>query len=427
MSAAEVDVLATAAASPDAEGSKSALETWCDALQANPTDPAALDFLALAFKRGGDAAWVEAIGFIARGPGPKTDRAAALRAIERHAPARARIWNQFSAAFEQTGDIEHALAALDRTVELGSASVNSHERRDRLVQAGRPSPASGPKILVIGNCQALGVATCLRRLCPTSTVMGELWADYQAPEIADRFLETIAGYDLVISQSFGRPPQAFSRDMVAERASRFVGLPRLFFTGYHPDLIRTLNPTSGPASPFRAWHSAIIAACSRLRLPPDRTRELFNAYIYGVLGYFDGFDTAEQLQIAEGERAGLDLRPLLEQWKAGGAFVHLPDHPKIGALHSMARAICEREAIDIDAEADAPHDIQAERAVWPVYPEIARRRGAEGSLEFIPHHPSDLQTLDQVIRQFYGFYAQTGGPTDPRVAQTADILRREIA
>ena len=427
MSAAEVEAPATATASPAAEGSRSALETWCAALLANPADPAALDFLALAFKRGGDAAWVEAIGFIARGPGPDADRAAALRAIERHAPARARVWNQFSSAFEQTGDIQHALAALDRTVELGSASVNSHERRDRLVQAGRISPGSGPKILVIGNCQALGVATCLRRLCPTSTVMGELWADHQAPAAADRFLDTIAGYDLVISQAFGRPPQAFSRDMVAERASRFVSLPRLFFTGYHPDLVRTLNPTSGPASPFRAWHSAIIAACCRLRLPPDRTRELFNAYIYGVLGYFDAFDRAEQMQIAEGERAGFDLRPLLAQWKASGAFVHLPDHPKIGALHSMARAICQREAMDIDVDAEAPHDVQAERAVWPVYPEIARRMGFAGSLEFIPHHPSELQTLDQVIRQFYEFYAQTGAVTDPRVEQTAEVLRREIA
>ena len=278
---------------------------------------------------------------------------------------------------------------------------------------------------MIGNCQALGLAICLRQICPTADVVGELWAAHDQPEAAERLLGSLDGYDLVVSHVFGKATQAFRSDQLAARARRFVSMPRIMFTGYHPDLVRDFNKDTAAKAIFGANYSALIASAFHLGAPRARVADLFNAYVYGVLGYFDAFATAWQLQIAEGQRVGFDLAALAEEWKQGGAFVHVPDHPKIRVLHSLARAICVREGLDVRPDAELPDDALQHYMVWPVYPEIARRLGIDGSLRFTPQNPSTPIGLDQVIAHFYDLYSETGAPSDKRVADAVETLKRE--
>jgi hypothetical protein len=372
--------------------------------------------------------WCEALGLIAKHRARTGARAARrrLRLAAAHAPEHPRVWGRLASAFLKLGDLDDAIAASERRRDLGEETLNTQEWRDRLVHHPRRDPArKGPRVLVIGNCQALGLALCLRRACPTAQVVGEQWAAHQDEAAAGRLLEALDGYDLVLSQPFGRAGGALSSERLAERGRRLLPIPRILFGGFHPDLVAQPNATAPPGTIFRGWYSALIAAAFRLGAPPERAAELFNAYVYGVLGYFDAFAAAEQLQLAEGRRLGFDLEPLLPQWKASGVFVHVPSHPTTGVLQSMARAVCAREGLAVRPDAPAPHDVQAERMVWPVYPEIARRLGVEGSLRFTPHAPNTPIGLKETIAHFYGLYARAGAPEDPKVLETAQALRRE--
>ena len=349
-----------------------------------------------------------------------------LRSLAAAIPASAKLWAQLAEQFEAEGRRDQAIVAWDLLREGGGNNINTQERRDRLwfarVKAARAR--SGPRILVIGNCQALGISQSIRRLCEGADVTGQLWATYQQPGGSERLFASLELYDLVVSQFFGKPSHAVRSEQLAARSRGFVHVPRVYFAGYHPDLLRRPNIEGQGRLPIRGWHSVIVAAAHRMGLPRRRVTNLFNAYVYGVLGYFEEFGKARRLQLLEGESVGFDLSVLLEQWIRSGPFVHVPDHPTAATLHSLAREVCNRAGVPVRADAEPGEDVQSERDVWPVYPEIARRLATTGSLTFRAHQPPDLD-LTQIVDRYYAIYDDMGTPEHARVTDAVDVLRRE--
>src|SRR5215470_15972573 len=73
-----------------------------------------------------------------------------------------------------------------------------------------------------------------------------------------------------------------------------------------------------------------------------------------------------------------------EDASAGGCFCYSVNHPKIGVLDSFAETLVRRAGLEpvSAARRRAPMDPLAALGNWPVYPEIARHLGIDGSYEF---------------------------------------------
>lgn len=341
-----------------------------------------------------------------------------LRALVDQSPQTARLWMSLGLALEKAGETDEAIAAFDRVTALSPDILAAHEHRDRLVHAAQRGPAS-LKIMVFGNCQALGVAQSLRRLLPDADVVGIVAPFRWSPDMIVE-AERLATYDVVIGQRYNVPDHPFGQKRMADLGERFVAFPRFLFSGFHPDAMKA--PDLDRMKPFKTVHSRLIASAYVKGVPRDRVADLFNAYVYGVLGYFDEFEKAERFLLQSSP--DLDLSGVLADWKTQ-VFAHIPNHPTIEVLHSIARLVCEKVGLPT-IPAEPPPDPQALRVVWPVYPEIGRRLGVEGSLSFRPggHHPP--LDLEQTIARHYQHYANGSSILDsPPVVETAAILARE--
>ena len=379
-------------AAADADGARAALQR-ADALE--PLSGKQLALLVRACAETGD---LEALsGLSARHPEEPTVLAALARALVRH------------------GRMRDAVIAFDRVIGLNPQDITALEDRDRAAHSlGRRTP---PKltIAVHGNCQAIGMAQALRRLRPDAEVVSYVTSP-KRPAEAMKVAEALEAADLVITQ----PTPGADHPLRTVAQARRVEFPRIAFTGFHPDLFHSPdNPLMG------IYHSRIVAGAFLLGVPRARALDLFNAYVYGVLGYFEEYAVAEQILIRHS--SGLDMGALLPRWR-GQPFVHVPHHPTITVLQDIAAAACSRAGLEVIADAELAPDGQAWRAGWPVYPEIARRLGLDGGdLVFRPGGRRPGVALDELVDGLYAFYGE--GPCEaleqPEAVRTADILRRE--
>ena len=108
------------------------------------------------------------------------------------------------------------------------------------------------------------------------------------------------------------------------------------------------------------------------------TVALYNRLVFSRLGYFAAFGEQAALLTERWAREGIDARPLLARWAAGGCFAYSMNHPKVIVLLDIARIACRRMGVapgnpDVDP-ADLP-DRLARGSMHPVYPDIAAALG----------------------------------------------------
>ncbi len=294
----------------------------------------------------------------------------------------------------------------------------------RVVSGGRARFHTRPKLLVIGNCQAYGVARSLRRACPDLEVRTIGLAEMMGDEAGATLFGRHADAEWIATQPLNDSWGALATETLAAQGKTVVRFPRVSFRGLHPDLLGPNAPLY--SLPVRGNRSAIIAAAYALGLPEPRTAELFNAYIYGVLGYFDVYPKARAHLIGEAGKCGMDIAPALEDWLAQGPFMHVPVHPKPIALDWLARQIADRLGVAMVRTDPEPCDLMAPLGSWPVYPEIARRLGLQGSMTFHPGALKPMMGLRELIAHSYRDYARF--PRErvlERMAPVVETLRRE--
>jgi hypothetical protein len=249
-----------------------------------------------------------------------------------------------------------------------------------------------PRIVVVGNCQAESIAACLRVLIPGYEVRYLSWSQAGTTVEPDDPAAAIRSADILARQMIPKTgPDWF--DALRERADAVV-LPRIAFTGLHPDWIGMHG--TGLQSALGANYSILAIAAFRLCVPSRRVADLFNAYTYARLGYFDEF----HLGAAHMRLQKADITVDFDAWKGKGAFLHLPNHPTIEMIWSIAQQVCRRAGLAPIA-AEPPPDPLLIYARWPVYPEIARRLGFEGSLQFRPPASEHTLDLEQMIHETF--------------------------
>ena len=245
------------------------------------------------------------------------------------------------------------------------------------------------KIGVLGNCQAHGVAQCIRLLAPQVEVVSHSvsLADGDNAEVIEALAAEMAACDLALIQTLEEVQPRLTGlfgtalEKMGTRARRW---PPIIFRGFHPDCVyvmrdgRVMDGIVGP------YHSALLCAAWAEGLPPERAARLFNVFAYAALGYFQAFDEAVALLSDQAQRHGFDLSDFLEAPAA--PFMHTINHPRVEILQSVAAQALDLAGIPRAATALLPQDDLAQGPVWPAYPELARRGGwAPAPASWDPH------------------------------------------
>ncbi len=359
------------------------------------------------------------------------------RILAKSDPENLQHWSRLARLLTQTDQIDFAIKAWSRVAALSPKSQEAEDRlaQLRLVRRRKASAVgattTGPRIAVLGNCQAFGIGCCLRALAPDAEVRTIEWVDISGPEHAERLAVELSGYDIVVShrvKTGGLP--SLQTSLLETRVKTLALIPSIHFTGFHPDILwqpraqwRALRLRTG------SYHSALVMACFSLGLDQARVPDLFNAYVYASLGYFEEYAKAAQHHIAVGKIAGLDLADLFSSGGLARPFVHVPNHPNIQLLFAMTQRLCARLGVATRAGATSPPDPHADNVVWPTYPEIARRLGFEGSLAF--RGRADLGarrnlSLEDLVAESYRLYGALPAEAFaiPRLTEVCNTLRR---
>lgn len=231
------------------------------------------------------------------------------------------------------------------------------------------------RIGVLGNCQAAGLAACLQALSPTIDILLRPAAeiDVNDSKSVSATAAELAACDRVLVQrmSEARPVVAALIQTVVDAAgSRAQLWPLMTFNGLHPDCVYVQRGGAPIDGAIRPYHSALACAAWLEGLTPARALALFNAFTYAALGYFDAFDAAAVVLRDRAEPLGFDLDGLI---RPPSVFMHTVNHPAIAALMVVAAQALDRLGLPRLHRAEPPPDTLAEAAIWPVYPEIARR------------------------------------------------------
>lgn len=253
-------------------------------------------------------------------------------------------------------------------------------------------------IELIGNCQTAGVADGLLLMFPECQVRRLLPRE----DIGTR-----GDVDLfVVQKQFERLP-AF--EMFPD--IRKVVIPSIVFSGYHPDQTFVYHNKEMIGGPLHHYQSAIAFGAWRLGIPSGRAKLLFNDKVYSALGYF-GFDQ-HQAELEEYLRSVDYPSEMASEWKAAETFMHASNHPRLRVLADVASEVLKKVGVKPVVERAEQYlaDGLKMSAIWPVYPEIARRLGVDGSYNFKPRQsdyrgrPAPILDLPTYIEMCYATYA----------------------
>jgi hypothetical protein len=302
--------------------------------------------------------------------------------------------------------------------------------------AMRNGDFSSYKVAAIGGCQTGGAAAILRQLLPGAHVQGfHVGVNPKIEPI--EILESLSGFDLVLTQfvdAGDKGPLGYER--VHEKARRLVRFPSIVFTGFQPDCTYVLRRDQSQIHhPTMVMNSALVAACFMLGMPEERVAQLFNAYVFAKIGYFDAYTQSRAALIDSYARAGFDLNLHWEGWLQGGPFMYTINHPAVRVIATIITIITASVGI-IDPATPAPtaSDYLATNLIWPVYPEIAERIGVLGSLSFSrslhglpPGAPREID-LPTFIEESYATYRAEGSTPfiSGRVDHVRSVLESEL-
>lgn len=267
------------------------------------------------------------------------------------------------------------------------------------------------RIVVLGNCQAHGVAHGLAHLLPEAVIqVAQIDAGPGTPR-GVAAAQLIQGCDMVFAQPLDARWGALRIDALAAAGLRVAAVPRVLFDGYHPDVTYLKHHNRTPSSPVGAYHSSIVAAAFSLDVPEADVPTLFNRLVYARLGHFDAFGKARTLLAETLAPYGPRFAGLFEAWHARGPFMHTINHPHVFVLADVARAAAIAAGLlPEDTPPVTPaYDHLAANTIWPVYPEIADALGVTGGMVFKRAAPAGGADalhlgLNALIRDSYALY-----------------------
>jgi hypothetical protein len=259
----------------------------------------------------------------------------------------------------------------------------------------------GRRIVVIGNCQAAGLALALQRI---------YWADKveavasKARGAAARAADTarqLAEADLVFDTESPRADAARKTS-----AARIVQVPVVAFTAFHPDMAY-----AGDAEGEQVSYASAIAVWAYNRgLDPAAAARLFTRRTFAELGYFDRWGSSVAHLKDAFHQCGLPFEPFYLAVKRLGTFMHTLNHPKVEVLALLAKTLAIAAGHDPSVwrrDISLP-DSLARATIWGVYPEVARELAVPGSYSWLIGRDTLIEGLENYLEHAWESHAVAG-------------------
>lgn len=285
------------------------------------------------------------------------------------------------------------------------------------------------RIGVIGSCQAHVISECLRRLLPDRQIVSFAPFELRTSQQIEAARAQARECDLILtSRGDAIDPVELRRTALESAGITCVPFPIVIFFGFHPDTIVSFRAAGKKLfSGVSSDQSKLAIAAYLLGLSARDAFNLYNSYVYSLLGYFDEYAKARAALDLVCQEHGYDQADLTAEWGEDSSFMHTPNHPKLRVLWSLAKRVCVSIGEEISPTAVPPEqDWLAAKASWPVYPEIARRLGFEGDTIFrrTAGAPVDLEAfVDLSFTAFRNVSAEN--LSTPEVEAAVNVLRAE--
>jgi hypothetical protein len=270
-----------------------------------------------------------------------------------------------------------------------------------------------PKFMVIGNCQANGLARLISYFTGGETCefvpnwkVVERWGDLE------RCLTALRQYDCVFVQPFKH--SVIGYDSLRRELPGIVPWPLIYFTAFHPDMVTVFDKRNGKSlgSPTGDWHSALALYGFLAGMDEPAIARLFNGKTYERLGYLDDWQPSVRSLHQEFQSIGYSLTDAIPGWVRNGPFMYGINHPKTRVLAEVARQALMKAGINIrfsDSENFVFDDLGS-GPIWSVYPEVAERYSLPGSYMFKReswvdvNNTPEFMTLERFIAESVRIY-----------------------
>ena len=323
----------------------------------------------------------------------------------------------------RTGSLKDTLHILSHGVELAIQLPYSDivEHRKSVVRTylkGLPhTSTSNKKILLLGNCQVRPLSRLMLAMCGDADVAAiELVAESirRLDERENEISKLISESDVIFFHLHGEGIRVFEKNY-PEAVKKVRYIPRVTFSAFHPDIDYVEDAQhrqlSGPMGPYQ---SAIAFFGWKNALSVSQTLDLFREDIYESLGYFAYGDASRDLLLLEGDRTGIPMAGIINNWSSRGCWMHSMNHPKLFALADVARILLERENIEtLPGVEEFVEDEMNFEVVWPIYPEIAKKLGLVGYYVFkrptessLRGMPVQMLSLEQFIEESFETFSK---------------------
>ncbi len=269
------------------------------------------------------------------------------------------------------------------------------------------------KIGLIGDCAVPALGVALKHLVPQADVVALKAIDVSTSGRFEEAAHALERCDLFFARGLSEKYGLFGSDRIRDRFPNVRRLPRLLFTGFHPDCVY-LDHARGSVHCPVGYNSAIAAAAFALGLDVADTLGLYDTEVYRQLGYLDEFAKAYAFLDREFEACGLDMGEIFPSWMDRAPFMYTINHPRPHVIASLAFVLARREGL-IDAGHRPPellYDDLSRYTIWPVYPEVGDAIGIGGSYQFqrgisapdAPTGPDQLVDLHGLVTGSFGVY-----------------------
>jgi len=262
------------------------------------------------------------------------------------------------------------------------------------------------KIGIVFTCQNRMLGEVVRHALPSAVVENYDVGQLGDPLTREAVAASCASCDHVLSIFMPEEMGPLATDRLAASVRVLTILPSFSFAGFHPDTVYITTASGFLDGPTHHYHSRIAIGGFLTGRSVRQTIALYNALVFGRLGYFETFAHERALAGELFAHFNIGIDHFFDRWMARGCFMHSLNHPKSWAFADLGLAMCrmaglvdERATIDPDAIID---DLAMD-AAHPLLPPLARRLGLEGSTVFKPGRrgESDHLALEDFVEREY--------------------------
>ncbi len=172
------------------------------------------------------------------------------------------------------------------------------------------------KIGILFSCQQQIFGDALRCLLPEAEMKHFELNTLGDPALREAVGAIMRSCDHVISCGAGPEFGVLSDDALRAAVPRFDVFPSFSFAGFHPDTVYVQGAAGSLVGITHHYHSRIAIGAWLAGRGLEETAALYNALVFGRLGYFDCFAHERAMASNLFGHFGIDLAPLIDRWRA---------------------------------------------------------------------------------------------------------------